>query len=315
MYQIFQPLQLFAQTYPHFDHYWQLEMDMRITGDSYEYLEAMSAFAKAEPLKQSVERASYRYMPDVHGSYDELLSSVNASVQGKGIWGPISIPEVEKPIGIRSPTTDPANDNFKWGVGLDADLIATTPCSDVDLEPDWPFHNYLAGFSAKLKTPRFFCPQAVVRTSWNLLNAVHTAQVEQGLRLPSEATMPSFALWHGLKISLPPAPWFINPRQDARHMDEIINGGPPSEERRGWAQGTAKLNGTVKDEFYTMHPTWRWSSLFPGQIMDHWLMKAEEDMKPEYAEGGVPYLLEEFDGKLYAPNVALHPIKTAQKAC
>lgn len=206
-----QALQLFAQVYDDFDHYWQWEMDARLTGNALNFFESLSSFAKHSPRKQSFERASFRYIPSIHGKYSDFLSAVNASVQGRGSFLPVPIPEVKRPIGPSPPVPDPIHDPFEWGVGEDSDFIAAVPCKPLPQTSSWLYKDWIANFVNGNSTPRIFCPQASSRISWNLLNVVHTAQVKQGLRIASESTMPSFALWHGLKLTQPPQPWFLAP--------------------------------------------------------------------------------------------------------
>ena len=117
---------------------------------------------------------------------------------------PLRIPDIKRPIGPVPPSTESANDNFKWGIREDAGFISMAPCSRLPSTRRWAYGGYISGFIDGIETPRFFCAQAVARASWNILNIIHTAQVEKRLCLPSEATLPSFGLWHGLKISFPP---------------------------------------------------------------------------------------------------------------
>jgi hypothetical protein len=140
----------------------------------------------------------------------------------------------------------------------------------------------------------------------NLLNVVHTAQVKQGLRVASEPMMPSFALWHGLKISQPPQPWFLTPPHGRiEKIDEILNGGPPSTEHGGYSHGTSSYNVRVLDDFnWQTQQNWWWRSKMPDKIMKTWLGIEPVD------EGNVPYPLSVVEGKVYAPNMALHPFKT-----
>ncbi len=282
-------------------------MDVRITGNSLHYLEALSAFAKGEPRKQAFERASFRYIPEAHGTYADLLSAVNSSLQGQGIWGPVRIPDIKRPIGPPPPSADPVDDEFKWGVGGDADLISMAPCSRLPSAQRWVYGGYISGFAHGVDTPRFFCAQAVARVSWNLLNIIHTAQVEKGLRLPSEATLPSYVLWHGLKISFPPQPWFLNPPQhDFQAMNELLNGGSPRSDRDGMSRSSAAYDQTAWDEWYQIHPTWRWASDFPREIIDAWLNPVATDT----AGYRLPHMLRRHDGQVFAPAMALHPVKT-----
>ena len=309
--QITQPVQLFAQTFDNFDHYWQWEMDSRLTGNTLNYLEAVSRFAKASPRKQALERGSFRYIPEIHGKYEELLAMVNSSVEGTGIWGPLRIPEIKKPIGPSPPSTDPTHDPFRWGVGEEADFIPTVPCKSLPLTTSWLFNDTISGFSAGVMAPRLFCPQAVSRMSWKLLNAVHTALIEQGLYIPSEATMPSFVLWHGLKYSQPPQPWFIQARedipQDAASIDEIVNGSPPQATYGGFAFGSNSYDEQVLDHYnWHTEQSWHWRSQLPSDIMNKWL---GDDRAPMDGTKLADILYEQ-DGHIYAPNIWLHPYKT-----
>lgn len=77
-----QPMQLFATFYPQFDHYWQIEMDTRFTGHVGEMLRSFHKFGRKEPYKQSRERASWTYMPEQHGSYEDFTMSINRTLKG-----------------------------------------------------------------------------------------------------------------------------------------------------------------------------------------------------------------------------------------
>jgi Protein of unknown function (DUF3405) len=304
-------MQLFAQTFDDFDHYWQLEMDTRLTGDVLNYLEKVSDFARAQPRKQAFERGSFRYIPEVHGRYEDLLAAVNSSVQGRGIWGALRIAEVKKPVGQPPPTPDPLDDSFEWGIGEDADFIPTVPCKSLPLTTSWLFYHELGGFSAGSMTPRLFCPQAVSRMSWTLLNAVHNAQRDKGLYVPSEGTMASFALWHGLKYSHPPQPWYIytrdDIRQDAASIDEIVNGGPPQSTYLGFSFGTNSYDKEVLDHYnWRTEQSWHWRSQLPSDIMGKWL---GHDQGP-WQDTNLADILVEKDGQVYAPAIWLHPYKT-----
>ena len=180
-FQVYQPLQLFAQLFPGFDHYWQLEMDMKFTGDAGTWLDAMSWFARKQPRKQSVERSSYFYMPQVHGSYEEFTSAVNDSLNSGGIWAPVRIRDIPHPIGPLPPVANPGRDDFQWGLDEDADLILTNGLADVRKTNYWPFKGWGHGFEQGEETPRWYSPVAMGRYSWNLLNAMHHAQAHQGL--------------------------------------------------------------------------------------------------------------------------------------
>lgn len=304
--QVYQPLQLFAHFFPEFDHYWQLEMDIRITGDSRLLLDSLSEFARKEPRKQSVERSSYYYMPQIHGHYDEFTASINQSLDGGGIWGPIGIPDIAYPVGLPPPVADPRQDDFEWGVGEDADLILTNALADVRAAKFWPFQHWIHGFKQGEETPRFYSPVAMGRYSWQLLNAMHYSQATQGLALPSEASPASFALYHGLKVSFPPLPWFHRPQADrevsVQELDKLYNGGTPAENAQsnnGLSFGQALYNPDGVYELFN-GKTWWWVPGYPGNIFKHWIDQDTTDM---------PDMLRESEGQVWAPLMALHPVK------
>ena len=87
-------------------------------------------------------------------------------------------------------------------------------------------------------------------------------------------------------------------------MDRMVNGGPPRAGNGGMATGEIRRNRTLFDEFFTYHPSWRWASEYPRQIMDAW-------MRPRQgATDTLPSLLKMHDGQVLAPALALHPVKT-----
>jgi hypothetical protein len=312
-YQANQPLQLFALHYPEFDHYWQIEMDQRFLGDAGEYLDSVSAFARYEPRKQSLERASFLYSETAHGSYANFTRAVDAANHGKSrAWGPIHIPDVQ-PIGPEPHIANPKDDDYWWGVGEDADVIVTSFCADV-LESKWAWQMYIKGFREGFFTPRWCCPPAIMRGSRALLLTVHEAQLEDGLSVPSEAVFPSFALWHGLKLSFPPQPVYMSPeRSDERgHNDETSRVASEwlDKSHTPWfghdpatsLDGTAHANPSSKAN---RGLSWWWTSTYTREIMDVWLNNGivGED---------VPDMLVVQDGVVYAPNMAMHPVKTQE---
>lgn len=219
--QMMQPLQLFSQLYPEFDHYWQLEMDVRITQHVGQILDAFDKFGEEQPRKQSHERASWSYMPQFYGTYADFTQKVNLAMpNGTGTWGPTHIGEEISPIGPKPPSPKPYDTeaNWKWGVGEPADLLLFNTLMDVRRLEDWPFRHWHYGFTKDKDLPFWHSPSAQGRASWNLLNAIHHAQSQQDLRIPSETTLPSFALWHGLKLVSLPLP---NSQDPERNRDEL----------------------------------------------------------------------------------------------
>ena len=224
-FQIMQPFQLFAHFYPEFDHFWQFEMDNRFLGNVGEMLAKFHTFGAREPYKQARERSSWTYMPGVQGTYAEFSSKVNATLKGGAtVWGPVETNQTE-PIGPK-PVVDAVEDNFEWRVGDDADLLMFTALEEVsrfETHRDWVYKSWRGGFGED-NPPRFMSAPAQGRASRVLLEAIHTAQHEQGLWVPSEATLPSFALWHGLKLATLPIPKFQWPERDLTELHLLHNG-------------------------------------------------------------------------------------------
>ena len=298
-----QPLQLFAHFYPEFDHYWQLEMDSRFTGHVGKMLQGFHDFGNKQPIKQARERASWSHMPRVHGSYEELAAKVNRTLQGGAtVWGPVKIKNFE-PIGPKPPVEDPTAEDFTWGVGQEADLLIMGPLNHVnrfEREADWVFKNwYHGGFDEGID--RFMSVPAQARGSWDLLKATHRAQHELGLRVPSEATLPSFAMWHGLKVVGLPIPKFQSPERDIRELSFVQNGGLPGDFKDGIAKGPAVYRSSTTS-FFTNRKTMEWAGPLGDAIFNAWMNKMPvEEM---------PHFMVEVEGMRYAPSLLMHPRKT-----
>ncbi|POR39550.1 Uncharacterized protein TPAR_00246 [Tolypocladium paradoxum] len=312
MWQVNQPLQLFALHYPEFDHYWQIELDQRFMGHAGEYLDAVSAFARNEPRKQALERATFAFNEGIHGTYRALTAQVDAANNGASrAWGPVRIPDIQ-PIGPEPPVARPEDDDFLWGVGEDADVVVTSMCADVMHATQWMFRDYITGFYRGRDTPRWFCPPAVMRASRALLLAVHQGQHAQGLSIPSEAVLPTWALWHGLKLSYPPQPAYMRPHEpeledfeDETTRDEADF---RNKTRTPWfgstpAQSTDGLSHGTPQSFADRGMTWWWTASWPRRIVDIWLAGDTEAER-------MPALLAVVDGRVYVPNLAMHPVKT-----
>ncbi|KAM4058876.1 biotin synthase-like protein [Hirsutella rhossiliensis] len=310
MWQVNQPLQLFALHFPEFDHYWQIELDQRFMGDAGAHLDAVAAFALNEPRKQALERSSYAFNEDVHGTYADLMLDVDMANQGKSrAWGPMRIPDVV-PVGPMPPVKNPEEDDFTWGVGEEADIIVSSFCADVH-HVDWIFRGYTEGLLAGGETPRWYCPPAIERVSRTMLMLTHQAQHDDGLSVPSEAVFPTWAMWHGLKLSYPPQPAYMRPRDPGVGDGEETSRNPDNwrhPERTPWFGQTPDRS---RDGMSHANPqsladsglTWWWTSEWPREIMDVWL---EGDTSAD----AMPGVLAMEDGEVYVPNFAMHPVKS-----
>ena len=325
--QIMQPLQLFAHFYPEFDHYWQFEMDARFTGDVGKMLRSFHHFGNQVPYKQSRERASWTYMPSIHGTYSEFAAQVNKALDGSAtVWGPIEIKDIPNPVGGYPPVSDPKEDMMEWGMGHDADVLLLSNLVEVarfEEFMDWVFKDWLGGFNVPAeKVPRFTSAPAQARASRTLLEAIHTAQHEQGLRIPSEATLPSFALWHGLKTVALPHPKFNWPARDVHELDAIYNGGEIADFKDGIANGPAPYRKTVI-EWYTRPRTWEWRGFLTNTIYDRWMHWAKDHrgekgkkereekraLQTDYPDE-LPGFMRMVGGEVYLPGLLMHPRKT-----
>jgi hypothetical protein len=320
IWQIMQPLQLFAHFYPEFDHYWQFEMDTRFTGHAGKMLREFHKFGTQVPYKQSRERASWTYMEQIHGTYSEFSTKVNDALGGNAtVWGPVSIVDVPEPLG-RIPPMNASDDNFNFGVGWEADLTLLSPLFEVKRfkkYEDWVFKDWIRGFNDfSWHVPRFSNAPAQARASRSLLEAIHNAQHEKGLRVAAEATLPSFAMWHGMKVVQMPMPNFQFPERDINELNIIHNGGAISKFKDGIANGAAPYQKSVI-EFYSRPRTWEWQSSLIKPMFDHW-MGIEKNEKTTrqvaaalgYVPDVMPPFMAEVDGEVYCPNLLLHPRKT-----
>lgn len=303
--QMMQPFQLFAQLYPEYDHYWQLEMDVRVTQHVGEILDSFDKFGESQPRKQSHERASWAYMPRFHGTYSDFTQKVNAAMpDGTGTWGPIQIGEEILPIGPQPPSPQPNNTevNWQWGIGEPADLLLFNTLMDVRRLEDWPFRYWHYGFTKNEDLPYWHSPPAQGRASWNLLNAIHHAQSQQDLRIASETTLPSFALWHGLKLVGLPLPIFQDPERDREELNFVLNGGNIDQFSDGFANGPVNTRGASLG-FFVRGRSFDWVSPMPDRMMAYWKGEKQPD-------SDMPHVLLKKDGKIYAPAMFIHPRKT-----
>ncbi|KAM3417924.1 hypothetical protein BST61_g6140 [Cercospora zeina] len=319
MWQIMQPLQLFAHFYPEFDHYWQFEMDIRFTGHVGKMLRAFDTFGRDQPYKQARERASWDYMSSIHGTYSDFSAKINQSLHGGAtIWGADEIHNV-KPIGPRLPMK-PEEDDFQIGVGRDAHLLLFGQLNDVrrfEKHEDWVFKDWYLGGFAEENLPRYMSVPAQARASYDLLEAVHRSQHESGLRVASEATLPSWALWSGLKVVGLPLPRYQCPERQHHELNWVRNGGLPDQIPDGIANGPGNYRGSSLG-FFVRPLTFDWWSSLADPVFEHWMgtyekTSQEKDFEhPEYVKvpNGLPPFMRKMDGEVYMPGLMIHPRKS-----
>ncbi|KAJ5201439.1 uncharacterized protein N7498_006102 [Penicillium cinerascens] len=324
--QYWQPVQIFSQIFQEFDYYWQLEMDSRFTGHVYHFLEQAAKFAKAQPRKYLWERNSYFFIPGAHGTWQQFTRMVEASMKGRGsIWGPIdlsgfipvgSTADNGPPIiavGPKPPVASPEDDNYKWGVDEEGDLITFLPTFD-PVRTRWVFSDVIGNLRGDI--PRQASPVAMGRISKNLAQQMHNAQSQLGIILASEMTAPTLALWHGLKAVYVPQPVYVDGKWTSKELGRILNPGAPE-----------KINGG-EDSIWNWDHRWdhilyRLSYMFSTQSAEdfyrRWMGFKIDPL--QYTDGTYHQdpqgrnwfetgdLREDLYGPLCFPSMLLHPVK------
>lgn len=309
-----QPIQLLAHFFPEFDHFWQFEMDARFTGHVGKMLEAFDKFSTKQPYKQSLERGSWEYIPKVHGTYQEFSEGVDKAMKGgASVWGPVKVKNIE-PIGPEPPSKEAIDDAFEWRAEQEADLVLLGQVSDVrriQSQDDWVFRDWhLGNFGQDFgKLPRYMSVPAQARASWELLEGIHRAQHEHGLAVASEGTLPSFAVWLGLKIVALPIPKYQYPSRDILELNFVKNGNGFAD---GIANGPAVSRGSSL-AFFVRPMTWDWWSSLCDPVFDHRM-----GVRPKKDDGGphrdpvyvqvpeeLPTFMAEVNGTVYMPSVIM----------
>lgn len=277
--QMYQALQIFSHQFPHFTHFWQLEMDLRFTGHIYDSLENAVTFAELQPRRNLWERNGRFYIPELHnGSYDAFTKAVDDEIGDLGVWGPI----VTTNFMPKGPKPPPRSDK-DWGVNEDADVISLFP----DIDPvgtDWIYETMIHGFTDGLATPRRASFVSITRSSRRLLQLVSEAQRESGQWLASEATLETFALLHGLKAATIPHRITFANNWTVQQFVENIDRGPPHNKAGGYGISSS----------YTTHG---WIS-GPWSQSSYWFTRNDADNQWRTYLGGD-----------CLPPLLLHPVK------
>ncbi|KEQ64519.1 uncharacterized protein M437DRAFT_64171 [Aureobasidium melanogenum CBS 110374] len=124
----------------------------------------------------------------------------------------------------------------------------------------------------------------------------------QERRIPSETTLPSFVLWHGLKLFGLPLPIFQDPERNRVELNFVLNGRDMEQFPDGFANGPVNTR-EAPFGFFVRGKSFDWVSPMPDRTMASW--KGEEP-----PDDNMPKVLVERDGKIYAPAMFMHPRKT-----
>lgn len=250
--QQFMPVQWFSKTHPEFEYIWNWEMDARLIGHHYHFLESMVNFSRAQPRKYLWERNARHYMPAVHRDpgffMEESNLWVDVAKRSKGlktVWGPDLWHPRQFPYGPHVPWSE-ADDEFKWGVGEEADLITLLPIWD-PRETFWAYRDKLFNFpwgdgSYEERPfphiPRRVFINTVARFSRDLLHSMHVEN-QAGLGMASELWPASIALQHGWKAVYAPHPIWMAQKWPMEYADMVFNA-------EGWGAG-ALPGGNIDD--------------------------------------------------------------------
>ncbi|KAJ5795053.1 hypothetical protein N7457_001652 [Penicillium paradoxum] len=316
IYQHLQAMQVFSQIYNEFDYYWQFEFDNRIIGHTYHFLEQAINFAKSQPRRYLWERNAYFYTPGVHGTWKKFSNMVTRSMKNKqSIWGPARHKDIT-PIGPKPPVPNPKDDNFKWGVGEEADLITFLPIFN-PRNTSWTFPWMLWNL------PRNIPRRTSVITQWRiskqLLTAMHDGQHNHGQAFASEMSAPSWALLHGLKAVHVPQPIYVDGKWSPSEMARIFNRGPPENVNGG---PDSIWNWDHRFDYLWYRTSYMFATQTAEDLFRRWLgFRAEPGFylngtRHEYRpgrywdEGGS--LDEDLYGRLCFPFMLLHTIKNTE---
>ncbi|KAH6630924.1 hypothetical protein B0J18DRAFT_116174 [Chaetomium sp. MPI-SDFR-AT-0129] len=293
----FLPVQMFMQEFREFDYVWNWEMDSRITGHNYDVITKLGEFGKKQPRRGLWERNERFYIPSFHGSFDsQFRATVEKAVGTDTIWGAPNIPVV-KPQGPKPPVANPRDDDYKWGVGEEADLIELAPLFNV-VNSGWVMRNTVWGYRSENfpwgRLPRRGTIITQSRLSKRLIDAMHYEDL-QGNHVASEMAPQTTALLHGLKAVYAPMPVFFDRSWSGDRLATWFNGGP-----KGESGGFGSAMGWGHEGRF-MGTTWYFRAYPPQRLYNNWA--GYEDT----ALGGAEWEAEH--GRPCLPSMILHPIK------
>ncbi|KAF2770822.1 hypothetical protein EJ03DRAFT_55981 [Teratosphaeria nubilosa] len=188
--QQFMPLQLFADRHPEFDYFWNLEMDVRLTGDYHTFFSRSADWARKQPTRGLWERNQRFYIPSYHGSYEDFANSILPDYSSYG--------------------------------SVEADLITYFPLFNTT-STSWMWQD--AYFGYPLDTQRFGTVGTNMRLSRHLLDAMASENVK-GKTMFAEMWPPSAAFLHDLKAVFVPHAIFLEGDWSAEALQRTFNAGP-----------------------------------------------------------------------------------------
>ena len=320
----FMPLQYFSHQHPEYDFLWNLEMDVRYTGQWYHLFDQLRRWAKDQPRKGLWERNGRFYIPSVHGTWEDFKQMIRVqsemgtanpnnmwstlkagqgdipgSPQGKAdkpVWGPESPPDMLKGQNGPEPPTSHEKDKYSWGVGEEADLITLNPLFDPD-GTTWFFTGDVTGYNTtEGLPPRRAAITTTSRLSRRLLQTMHRETGLERHTMFSEMWPASCALHHGLKAVYAPHPMYIDRDWPPQYLAGVMNGG------RNGASGGARTSVYGGREHNFKGTTWFYDAGFSPNLWRRWLGYKVDNDGGEQEERAK-------EGRMCLPGVLLHPVK------
>ncbi|OJJ49783.1 hypothetical protein ASPZODRAFT_59139 [Penicilliopsis zonata CBS 506.65] len=327
----FMPMQYFSYVHPEYDYYWNWEMDVRYTGHWYHLFDKVTGWAKQQPRKGLWERNARFYVPSRHGSWDDFRQMVRVQTElgtdspnnlwsavklggsadqandksavqrqvEKFVWGPLrpherDILEVE---GEGIPPTTIDKDNYKWGVGEDADLIVFNPLYDPE-GTTWLLRDDVTGYNRdEGMPPRRTAIITASRLSRKLLHTMHKETALKRHTMFSEMWPATTALHHGFKAVYVPHSVYIDRRWPTEYLESVFNAG------RNGASGGARTAVFGDREHNFKGTTWFYSAGFAPNLWRRWLgYKVDNDGGEEEELVG--------EGRMCLPPILFHPVKS-----
>ncbi|KAG9246752.1 hypothetical protein BJ878DRAFT_477990 [Calycina marina] len=288
-------VQKFGQEHPQFDYFWNWELDSRYTGHYYNLLEKLAEFGAKQPRKGLWERNERFYIPSLHAEYyDSKFRTTVQELSGEdSVWGAPSVANFTQ-IGPGAPVETPMDDDYRWGVGEDADLITLAPIFN-PVNTTWPGRNDVWGYDGPEATPRRATIGTQSRVSKTLLNAMHL-ETKKGNHFSSEMAPMSVALLHGLKAVYAPIPVYFDRAWDGKQLDKYFNPGP-----KGVSGSTEESPFSWGRESRFGGSTWYYRATPPKRLYNNWMGWDDTGI------GGPDW--EKVHGRMCLPPILLHPIK------
>lgn len=151
----------------------------------------------------------------------------------KTIWGPVLKTGVS-PVGPKPPVRRPNDDDYKWGVGEEADLISLSPIFEPS-QNDWASTQDIWNLPPESfdghpvrQIPRRASLGTMPRLSKRLLDQMHFTQLK-GWGLASELSPSTLALWHGLKAVHVPHPIYGDGKWPSKEISQLLGPGLTSQ--------------------------------------------------------------------------------------